>query len=109
MIRVSKEELYSAMGERLRGERTKLGYTQEKMAEKLGMSLTYYGQIERGISGISLEKLVLAHECLNIDPTYLLTGKERPVVSFDLVIDQCPKRKQNDLNELIQYALKLAK
>ena len=76
MIRVSKEELYSAMGERLRGERTKLGYTQEKMAEKLGMSLTYYGQIERGISGISLEKLVLAHECLNIDPTYLLTGKE---------------------------------
>ena len=81
---MSKEELYSAMGERLRGERTKLGYTQEKMAEKLGMSLTYYGQIERGISGISLEKLVLAHECLNIDPTYLLTGKERPVVSFDL-------------------------
>ena len=106
---MDKKELYLAMGERLREYRIKKGWSQEDMAKTLGMSLTYYGRIERGQSGISLEKLVLLNEKVGIDPTYLLTGEEQSAVRFDLVLDKCPKSKQHDLNQLIQYALKLAK
>lgn len=106
---MNREELYVAMGERLRDERKKRGMTQESMAELLEMSLTYYGRIERGLSGLSLEKLVLLNQKLDIDPTYLLTGEKRTAVNFDIVIEQCPKTKQHDLNQLVQYALKLAK
>ncbi len=97
------------MGERLRHSRIKKGLTQENVAEMLGISLTYYGKIERGVNGLSLEKLVLASKRLDIDPTYLLTGEKRAAVNIDLVIEQCPKTKQHDMNKLIQYALKLAK
>ncbi len=106
---MKKKELYVAMGERLRRQRNKKGLTQENVAEMLGISLTYYGKIERGINGLSLEKLLLVSERLDMDPTYLLTGEKRTVVNFDLVIEQCPKTKQHDMNQLIQYALKLAK
>lgn len=51
-----RRELYRKMGERLREYRTDMHYTQETTAELLEMSLTYYGRIERGLNGLSLEK-----------------------------------------------------
>ena len=106
---MDKKELYIAMGERLREQRVKSGLTQEKLAGRLGMSLTYYGRIERGLSGLSLEKLIMASKELETDPTYLLTGEERINMSFDVVVEQCPKEKQNDMYQILHYALKLIK
>ena len=42
-------ELYVEIGERLRQQRKKMGMTQEETAELLGISSTYYGEIERWI------------------------------------------------------------
>ena len=39
---------YIALGQRIREERLKLNLTQEKLAEDVGVSTTYIGQIERG-------------------------------------------------------------
>lgn len=64
------KQLYIDMGSRLRQERVRLNYTQEQIAEVLNMSTAYYGKIERGVHGLSLQKLLLINQKLKIDITY---------------------------------------
>jgi len=78
-----KGQLYYDVGQRLRKWRRHNECTQEKMAELLEMSLTFYSKIERGKSGLSIEKLVLLHEKLEVDITYLLTGDASSIVNLD--------------------------
>lgn len=111
--RYSKEQggvnqLYNDMGVRLRQERMKLNYTQEQVAELLGISTAYYGKIERGVHGLSLAKLLLVNQKLNIDITYLFTGQEKTDFPFDYYIKKCPEQKRYDLEQLLRYALNLA-
>lgn len=97
------------MGERLREYRSQLHYTQEQTAELLDMSLAYYGRIERGISGLSLEKILLAYKKLDIDPTYLITGERHREMSFEGLLKDCPRDKQYEMEQLVNYAMKIAK
>lgn len=101
--------LYVEMGKRLRILRIGLNYTQEQMSEILEMSTAYYGKVERGIHGLSLEKLVLANKKLDMDINYLLTGSRRGEIALDKIIDECPKNKRYDMEQLIKYAINLAK
>lgn len=101
--------LYVEMGRRLRISRIELNYTQEQMAEILEMSSAYYGKVERGLHGLSLEKLVLVNEKLDIDINYLLTGIRRGEISLDKVMEECPKNKRYDMEQLIKYARNLVK
>lgn len=110
MGKKEKNTLYVSIGLRLREYRTTyLKITQEKMAEILGISLNYYGQIERGENGVSLEKLLILHDKLGLNISYLITGE---ISSQDFVnskISECPIEKRYDLEQLIQHALNLAK
>jgi len=100
-------ELYKNIGSRLLIRRKELHYTQEQMAELLGVSTGFYGMIERGEKAPSIEKLVLIYEKLGTDITYLLTGdqKEGQIESY---IEGCPKEKQYAFEQLLKYALNLA-
>lgn len=62
----------TAMGRRVRSKRLELGLTQQKMAEKLGVSLSFYGHIERGTRVPSIETLVTIANCLNVGADFLL-------------------------------------
>lgn len=44
-------------GERLRSRRNLLSFTQEDIAEKIGISLRFYQMIERGEKSVSLDTL----------------------------------------------------
>ena len=98
------DNLLSDMGKRLREYRKSLKMTQQKVAEILDMSLNFYGQIERGESRLSLEKMLLLHEKLGFDPTYLLTGKRTDATLNDFLADY-PKDK---IFELMEQVLKHA-
>lgn len=52
-------------------------FTQEEMAEKLGMSVNGYSKLERGISKISLEKLEQIANIFNINVSELYSAKEK--------------------------------
>ncbi len=106
---MSKKELYRQMGERLREYRNKMHYTQEQAAEVLDMSLTYYGKVERGLNGLSLEKLVLAYHRLEVDPVYLLTGEKQPKMTFEGLLKECPRDKRYEMEQIIKYAMALVK
>lgn len=63
---------YILLGRRIREERLKLNLTQEKLAESIGISTAYLGQIERGERKITLDKLVPLANRLGVTIDYLL-------------------------------------
>lgn len=99
--------LYQDIGNRLLIKRRELHYTQEQMAEILGVSAGFYGMVERGEKAPSIEKLVLIYKVLGIDITYLLTGDDNDTQVLDFLM-QCPQEKRYDFEQLMKYAMNLA-
>ncbi|MFZ7197832.1 helix-turn-helix domain-containing protein [Avibacterium avium] len=52
-------------------------FTQEEMAEKLGISVNGYSKLERGISKLSLEKLEKIAEIFHINVSELCSATEK--------------------------------
>ena len=65
---------YKLMGERLKKARINKGYTQEKLAEIMKVSVAYISRIETGNTHINLKRLNTL--CLALDTTesYILEG-----------------------------------
>lgn len=64
---------YGALGKRIREERMRLNLTQEKLAEDVGVSTAYIGQIERGERSLTLDKLIKVVNRLGVTVDYLLS------------------------------------
>lgn len=60
------------LGKRIREERLRIGLTQEQLAEKVNVSTTYIGFIERGERSVTLEKLILLADCFQLPIDSLL-------------------------------------
>lgn len=63
---------YKDLGSRIRAVRRQQSLTQEHLAEKVGISASFLGHIERGTRVASLETLVSLCNVLNVAPEYLL-------------------------------------
>ncbi len=61
-----KKDVLIKFGERVRKERLKLGFSQEKLAVKAGVHRTYIGMIERAEKNITLENIEKVSKALNI-------------------------------------------
>jgi transcriptional regulator with XRE-family HTH domain len=59
-------------GKRVRDLRLRLGWSQEKLADMIGIHRTYMGSVERGERNISLENIVRIARTLKIPPSALL-------------------------------------
>ncbi|MCI8489647.1 MAG: helix-turn-helix transcriptional regulator [Lachnospiraceae bacterium] len=62
----------TALGIRIRQERLNQNLTQEQLAEKLNVSTTYMGYIERGERTLTLSKLIDLANLLDVSIDYLL-------------------------------------
>lgn len=100
-------DILYGIGSRLKEWRKQNRMTQAETAALLEMSLNFYGDIERGRCRLSIEKIILVHEKLGIDPTYLLTGEQHPTVGFYDIIKDCPKDKVFDMEQIVRYASNL--
>lgn len=67
-------ERYITMGLKIAYYRRKAGYTQEYLADLIGKSVSFIGQVEGTgtVRGVSLETLFKIAEVLNIPPSKLL-------------------------------------
>lgn len=65
------------MHTRIRKAREEMGYTREKFAEKLDVSVSYLAELERGRTGISVKMLVKVCNVLGLSADYVLFGDER--------------------------------
>ena len=62
---------------RIRKAREEQGYTREKFAEKLDVSVSYLAELERGRTGISVKMLIKVCNLLGLSADYVLFGSER--------------------------------
>ena len=97
---MAMEEILVQIGKRLYKRRKEMGLTQEAMAERLGMSLTFYGGIERGRKRLSIEKILLVYEQTGMDPDYLLTGKGPLDQAVMEIFKSCPEEKRPVLEQI---------
>ncbi len=72
---MNKKELMRVLGDNLQEVRTQRGFTQERLAEKIGISTSFYANIERGVKGVSLYVLKQIADELEVSIDYLLTNK----------------------------------
>ncbi len=68
----SNAKLPKIIGKRVQKRRNEIGYTQEKLAETIGISRAYMGFIEQGRNAPSLEVLQKIAKALKISPKDLL-------------------------------------
>lgn len=102
-------DLYVEIGERLRKQRKKMGLTQEEAAELLGISTTYYGEIERGNRKLSVPRVLTVYERMGLEPTYLLTGEQLSDKVLLEIFKDCPKEKGPVLEQALRYLALLYK
>lgn len=102
---MTHEELL-LFGERIRGKRKRLSFTQENVADEIGISLRYYQMIERGEKKVSLDTLVRLSKTLAISVDYMLFGEvsssENPV--FEIINGLSPRQRENAARILQLYA-----
>lgn len=74
---MSHRSFGARLGARLRAQREARGYTQAKLAEKIGVSPNYFGVLERGLKLPTLDTLIQLARALDVSPAELL-GDVRP-------------------------------
>jgi transcriptional regulator with XRE-family HTH domain len=73
-----KEICYkSKLGNYLRKARKEAGLSQEEFADKIGINRTYYGNLERGENGASIDKLQKISKVLNVPLSELFEQVEK--------------------------------
>jgi transcriptional regulator with XRE-family HTH domain len=102
---------YLAIGQRIKRARKAKGYTQEKLAEKLDISIVYVSKIENGKTKLNLEMLFRLAHLLGADPGFFLTGaagqaKTAPPSDIESLLAECPPEKRRLLLEIIKVVNK---
>ena len=69
-------DLYKDMGKRISELRRAHGFTQETFSVELDITAKHVSYVERGVSSLSLEKLVDACDILDCSLDYLVLGKD---------------------------------
>ena len=62
---------------RIRKAREDAGYTREKFAELLDVSVSYMAEVERGRTGVSVKMLIRICDVLGLSADYVLFGAKR--------------------------------
>ena len=68
------EVSYKTIGQNIRRARLKIGLTQEKASQQLGVSTLHWGRIERGERPIKLDRLCTIANVLHVKLSTLLSG-----------------------------------
>lgn len=91
---------YTDLGHRIRKQRTILDWTQEALAERVGVSTSFIGHVERGTRKASLETLVSIANAMGVSIDYLLSASlENSVIGP--MPKQLNKKQRTALKEII--------
>ena len=93
---------YKDMGRRIRQLRKKEALTQEELAQKVGISASFMGHVERGSRVASLETFVALCNVLRVTPQYLLN---KSLTTFDpyMPANMTPENRSK-LSEFLRLA-----
>lgn len=91
------------IGERVRAYRISKNLSQEDTSDKVGITPKFYGMIERGEKGMSIDTLIKLKNLLDIDLEYLFFGEFR--TESQLPILQLLKKIQPDQMKYVEEIL----
>ncbi|MBQ1223929.1 MAG: helix-turn-helix transcriptional regulator [Clostridia bacterium] len=103
-------ELAKTIGKRIRNHRTKLGLSQEKLAELSGCHPTYIGQLERGEKNATIESIDRIATSLNIPLSRLFENlggtnideRNIPLECYDFLLSKTRAEQEQLLKILIE-------
>lgn len=64
------------IGERCQHARETAGYTQERLAEQIGVSTQFLSDAERGVTGMSVTTIIKLCNVLSVSADFLLLGRD---------------------------------
>ena len=102
------------IGRRIQAIWRQRGLTQEQLAEQLDISTTHMSAIERGVSGVTVEKLVQIINCLDCTADDLFcdvihTGyRNKSSRLYDLIAD-LPAKEQQKIFNVVETMVRNAK
>lgn len=107
---MNKDEMNKTIGNALKQYRIKNGYTQEQVAERIGLAPKYISQMERGLSSGTIETLIKFCNFYNITTDAILyplltshiKNSER---QYSKNFKKLTEREQKAVETLIEYFL----
>lgn len=72
VFKISKEELALLIGNNIRKYRLKQNLTQEQLAERVGISTSFYANLERGKKSMSIKTLRDLSDALEVSVDFIL-------------------------------------
>lgn len=102
----------TGMGKRIRQRRNALGFTQEELAEQLGVSVKHLSETERGLSGLSVENLCKLSDLFGVTLDELIRGTEAASDRWAQLLPQLrtvPPEKAEAAYQLIRQLIVLLK
>ena len=104
MEEIMQELDYTKMGLRIRQVRKAKGWSQEALAKKVGISMSFLGHIERGSRIMSMETFVGICEALGVGADELLWGIAHPSESLLEIWDRSDQ-KASDIERQDSYSM----
>ena len=107
-------------GRRIRGERLRLGLSQQEFADFLGLSVSYVAALERGDRQASRHVMDLLNQKLGLSYDYVAQGYNHPLPvlntvressgyhtrrNINLILGTCSEQEADDCYDLIQTYL----
>lgn len=101
---------FNIIGKRLKEARKKIGLTQEKLAEKMEVSIAYLSKVETGKIHINLERLSQMCNILNVTEGQILNGvssqSEKYLHNeFEELLKSCSSKNQKLFYEILKVIL----
>lgn len=99
------KEINLQIGERCRHAREAAGYTQERLAEQIGVSTQFLSDAERGITGMSVSTIIRLCNVLSVSADFLLLGRDcsdgaKSALSFYSRIQRLSLREKELIEEV---------
>lgn len=93
-----------SIGENLEKYRKLKGYTQSELAEKAGMSVPFYANLERGAKGLSLKNMSALATALDVSIDYLIFGdhKTKHIKNIEMLLKDKPEKLQNAAENVLR-------
>ena len=95
------------IGDIIRFRREELGLTQEELAEKIGNSAGYIGQLERGLSMASIPTLKRLINVLALDANLIFYDQEQNHYQFN-ELESMLSKLDEPIQQFIRDSIRLA-
>ena len=106
-LRDSSERIDKHVGQRLRGRRTDLGFSQTAVADRLGVTFQQVQKYELGMNTVSASRLYDICGIFDVNIEYFFEGLDADLLDADLYDNEGLDLKDPQLVELLNHYMQI--